>query len=188
MELGGIILSGGKSSRFGTDKGLYIFKGRSLLEYSLDICKQFTQDIIVSSNKEDYQKFGFPMIPDLYKSAGPMGGIYASLLAAKQDINLIFPCDSPYIDESLIHLLLENYENEEVVIFQTADQKYHPLLGIYHKSIVSKLEESLKKGHFKLIDFIFDLNYKIIPIPKGHDFENCFLNFNYLKDLKTYDK
>lgn len=188
MEISGIILSGGKSSRFGTDKGLVTFNGRALIEYSLELSQQFTNDIIISSNKEEYQKFGFPIIPDIYKEAGPMGGIHASLKETSQNINLILPCDTPYIDASLIHLLLDNYDGEEVIIFQTADHKYHPLLGLYHKSIHSKLEDSLERGHYKLIDFIFNLQHKIIAISKGHPSEKNFLNFNYAEDLKAYNK
>lgn len=188
MEIGAIILSGGKSSRFGPDKGLAPFKGRPLIDYSIGISEQFTKDIIISANSNEYEKFGFPIIPDIYKNAGPMGGIYTALQKAKYELNLILPCDTPYIDKSLIHLLINNYDQEDVVIFQTEDIRFHPLLGLYHKRILPKLKKSLEKGHYKLIDLIFELHYKIIPLKAQDENKKYFLNFNYEKDLKSHEK
>lgn len=188
MEIGAIILSGGKSSRFGTDKGLVPFMGRPLIDYSIEISEQFTKDIIISANNNDYEKFGFPLVPDIFKEAGPMGGIYSALRKAKYELNLILPCDTPYIDKTLIHLLINNYDQEDVVIFQTENHRFHPLLGIYHKRILPKLKKSLEKSHFKLIDLIFELHYKIIPLKAQDEYKRCFLNFNYEKDLKSHEK
>lgn len=188
MEIGAIILSGGKSSRFGTDKGLVPFKGRPLIDYSLKISKQFAKDIIISANNNEYERFGFPIVPDIVKNAGPMGGIYAALQNSKQELNLILPCDTPYIDKSLIHLLINSYDQEDIVIFQTEDQRYHPLLGLYHKRMLPTLKKSLEKGHYKLIDLILELQYKIIPLKAQDENKKCFLNFNYEKDLKTHEK
>lgn len=186
MELGAIILSGGKSSRFGSDKGLASLNGKPLIDYSISLCRHFTKDILLSSNNQEYAKFGLAVVPDVYKNAGPMAGIFSSLQKSKHDINLILACDSPFVNQSIIESLLQEYQDEDVIIFQTADQRYHPLLGLYHQRILTDLQHSLEQGHYKLIELILSLHHKIIPLTERVETEKVFLNINYQKDLDNY--
>ena len=47
----GIILSGGKSSRMGSEKGLLKLHGKSLIQYSIDALKEFCDEILICANK-----------------------------------------------------------------------------------------------------------------------------------------
>ena len=64
MELTGIILSGGQSSRMGKEKGLCLLNGKPLIEYSFDLLKKFCDSIIISSNSKDYEYLGCQIIND----------------------------------------------------------------------------------------------------------------------------
>ncbi|NOR87504.1 MAG: NTP transferase domain-containing protein [Bacteroidales bacterium] len=187
MEIGTIVLSGGKSSRFGTDKGLYLFNDKHLVNYAFKSCQPFSKNTIIISNNEKYQSFQQKVYPDIFISSGPMGGIHSGLHHSTYDINLIISCDTPYISSGLIKMMLQEYSNEDVLICQTSDGKYQTLIGLYHKRIIKKMEHELKLKHLKLIDFIFETNHKIIQIPKDHLFNKCFINFNYLSEAKKYE-
>ena len=53
-----VILIGGKSSRFGKDKGLFKFHGKPLISYQLETLKQVNHDIfLISNSKEQVQKY-----------------------------------------------------------------------------------------------------------------------------------
>jgi len=186
MDIGAIILSGGKSSRFGKDKGLFIFKGKPLITYSIDLCNKFTNSILISSNNQDYEQFGLHVFGDVYKESGPMGGIYSGLLNSKHDINLIVSSDTPFIQTELIEILLKNYQNEDVVIFQTSDLKFQTLIGIFHSRIIKLLETELSLNHFKMIRFIQQTNHKIIKLDSNNEFSKSFINFNYQSDIQRY--
>ena len=52
------ILIGGKSTRFGSDKGLYNFLGKPLITHQLETLNQGNYDIfLVASSKEQVQNY-----------------------------------------------------------------------------------------------------------------------------------
>ena len=52
------ILIGGKSSRFGSDKGLFEYLGKPLISHQLDILNQLNYDIfLVANSKEQVQDY-----------------------------------------------------------------------------------------------------------------------------------
>ena len=49
---------GGKSTRFGSDKGLFKFQGKSLVDYQLDTLSRFEYDIfLVANSKQQVQHY-----------------------------------------------------------------------------------------------------------------------------------
>jgi len=82
-KITGIILAGGKSSRMGMDKGFCALNGKPMVQYAIDILEQTCDSIIICSNNSDYELFDLPVIPDIIKDIGPMGGIYSGLKNSK---------------------------------------------------------------------------------------------------------
>ena len=79
-KISATILAGGKSKRFGLDKSMYIYKGKPLIEYVIDIVKTAIEDIsIIADNGDRFEYLGFPVLPDLVHEIGPLGGIYTAL-------------------------------------------------------------------------------------------------------------
>lgn len=187
MKFGTIILSGGKSSRFGTDKGLFLFKEKPMIEYPINIAKKFSTEIIISANQKEYHHFGYPVIKDIYLEIGPLGGLYSSLMKSSHDLNLILPCDSPFITVKLINQLIENYNGEEIILFETSDGKIHPLIGFYHKSILESMLNHITIKKLKLISFVLSRTHHIIKLKKGDVLNTCFRNFNFQEDINTLE-
>lgn len=76
----GIILAGGRSSRFGQDKGLYPWRGKPLAEHARDILMPNVPNLAISTNNQEaYAYLGLPLIPDLVPGCGPLGGMYSAL-------------------------------------------------------------------------------------------------------------
>ena len=187
MKISVIILSGGLSNRFGEDKGLYKFKNKSLVQYSIDIAKEFTDDIIIMSANKEYEKFGYPVFKDIYPNRGPMGGIHTGLKQSKHQINLVLSCDTPFVNAKLIKHLLDEYKEEDVLISKTFNGKYQSLIGIYHSRIFDSLETHISKNYLKIIEFIKQRNSRIIELPNKTEFERCFINFNQQSEIKKYE-
>lgn len=186
LKLGGIILSGGRSSRFGTDKGLFKFDRRYLVEYPIELCKSFTQDFFISANNSDYEKFGIDVIKDHYQNLGPIGGLYSALKESKHDKNLILPCDTPFITKDLIQKLVDSYNDEDVLVFNTSNGKTHPLIGIYHKRVISNLLWHIEHDKLKLIDFILSTNHRFVSLEEEDILNDCFHNLNYQSDIEKH--
>ena len=90
MQITGIILSGGQSTRMGTDKALLQINEKTLLENAIEICKPVCKEILISSNNPEHEKFGYKIIPDEIKNCGPLGGIYTCLKNSNTEWDL---CD-----------------------------------------------------------------------------------------------
>ncbi|HSO89343.1 MAG TPA: molybdenum cofactor guanylyltransferase, partial [Draconibacterium sp.] len=94
MQITGIILSGGQSTRMGTDKALLQIKGKTLLERAVEICNPVCNAILISSNNPEHEKYGYQIYPDEIKNCGPLGGIYSCLKKSDTDWNFILSVDA----------------------------------------------------------------------------------------------
>lgn len=72
----GLVLAGGKSSRFGSDKALAEFDGHTLLARAVDTLSGYCEFVVVVGR----QTAPAPCIPDWpHPDLGPLGGIAAGL-------------------------------------------------------------------------------------------------------------
>ena len=161
MELTGIILAGGKSSRMGEDKGLMFFEGKPMIEYIIDVVKTYVNNIIIIANNKKYEQFGYPVYEDLIKDKGPLAGIYTGLNYSETDNNLVLSCDVPFVNSSILKLLIDNCSEVDVVIPEK-EERTHQLIGIYNKSCSEIFEKELENDQRKLKLAIEKLNYKVI--------------------------
>jgi molybdenum cofactor guanylyltransferase len=186
----GIILSGGKSSRMGMDKGLAGLNGKALVTYSIDILSSITAKIFISSNNPSYEKFGLPVIRDIYPEIGPMGGICSCLLNTSTDFNLVLSSDMPFMKPELyLHLLA--CDGDSQVILPSFDGIHpEPMCGIYHRSILPDMRKFIMKGNYKLPDLFKTIRFKMIHITPEMDLfsEDMMININTLHDLAKAEK
>jgi len=189
MKTTGIIMAGGKSSRMGTNKALLKIDGKTVIERIADELQKCVDEIIVVTNHfDDYRFLGYPMVEDIYKEMGPMGGIHAGLLASTTEKNLVVACDMPFISADLGRFLLTQLDNYQVVVPEIEDQ-FHPLFAGYKKELAPIIEEALKENQLRIRYFFKQLKTKTIyleDITKENitfNHENVY-NMNYPDDYE----
>jgi len=71
----GIILAGGKSSRMGgNDKAFLTFRGKSMIERTLETFRDlFPEILIVTNSPLEYLSFDCRIVTDMVKGRGPWG-------------------------------------------------------------------------------------------------------------------
>jgi len=180
--LTGIILAGGKSERMGKDKGLMDWKGKPLVQYSIEALRQFCDHIIISTNNDEYARFGFPLIKDEYPNIGPMGGLHAGLKASKSEHHIILSCDMPLVDAEIIRLLLTGSENYQAVV-PVVDGRLIPVCAYYHWSALPLLEREIRAGLHKTVLFLQRLRVKELLI-RSRGLQNKFVNINTIEDFE----
>lgn len=185
-KITGIILAGGKSSRMGMDKGFCALNGKPMIQYAIDVLDQLCDTIIISSNNADYELFEFPVIPDIIKDIGPMGGIYSGLKHSKTQHNFFISCDMPMVTVELVQHILSSKEGFDAVI-PTWNNFTEPMCAYYNKNILDNLTELIQKGDYKLQSIIQNLNHRTLEITNKLDFYNdkLFTNVNCGVDLKV---
>lgn len=151
-KMTGIILAGGRSSRMGTDKGLVQFNGKPLIRYSLDIFLDLCSEILISTNSKGYDHPGVRVVSDIIPDSGPMAGIYSCLLQSTNEINLVLPCDMPFVTADIFRHLLEKIGNSMICVPWHGSGRYEPLCGIYRRSVLPLMKEFMEAKNLKLPD------------------------------------
>ncbi|PKQ46263.1 molybdenum cofactor guanylyltransferase [Confluentibacter flavum] len=146
----GMILSGGKSSRMGTDKGFLSFNGKSFMQHSIDALNPLVTDIIIVSNNKDYDVFGLKRIEDDIENAGPLAGIYSGLKQSKTDYNLVLSCDIPLISSTILQKLIDAIDEDSEIIQIESHGKTMPLIALYKKQCERTFLKLLNEGERRL--------------------------------------
>ncbi len=188
-NLTGIILCGGKSCRFGQDKGLCTLAGKPMIEYPLNALKNICNDIIISSNDPRYDNIGYKVIRDNVKNIGPLGGIYSALQESNTIDNLIVSCDMPFINDRLLKYIIDN-KNDHLVAAAFEGQFVEPLCSYYNKGVLPVIEKLIEEKQFKLRLLLEKANYKKIIIDEKLNFyqNHLFLNINTRKEYELAEK
>ncbi|MDE2436699.1 MAG: molybdenum cofactor guanylyltransferase [Sphingomonadales bacterium] len=101
----GAVLSGGQSTRFGSDKALAELDGHSLLGLAVDALSLWCEKVVVVGREEAPA----PTIPDWPRPGmGPLGGIAAALrLARDEDFTAVLTIgvDAPGLPDDLLERL-----------------------------------------------------------------------------------
>ena len=159
MDINGIILAGGKSSRMGQDKGLVQWKGKFLLEYPLNTLLSVCSSCLISANNPQYKKFDFPVIEDIHKDVGPIGGLHAALSSTKDCWNAVLSCDVPFVTADVIEKLIANIGSDVECVVAVHNGKFEPLVALFHSSVASKLEDYILLREHKIRYIIRQLKY-----------------------------
>lgn len=177
------LLSGGKSSRMGEDKGLKWLAGKPMVCYLLDTLKKMELTPTLIAHHPDYNTFDVSVISDKIKDKGPLGAIYTALCDAKEDV-LILSADTPFIDTTTIALLLENQKKNRINILNF-NGKIQPLCGIYPYGLLPKIERELQNNRLKLMTFLIENNARSIVL-NGE--KNILMNINAPEDMNQAEK
>lgn len=179
MRISAIILAGGKSTRMGRDKGLLLYEGKPMIQYVIDAVNPITTDIIIVSNQQGYEKFGYPIIEDEVKDCGPLAGIVAGLKNVQNEAALVLSCDVPFIKPELLQQLIDS---EGDVVFAKHNDKIEPLVAKYGVHCTPILETALTNGTRKVLDAFDFVEVGYLDIPK--EYVKFVKNMNSPEDLK----
>ncbi|MCP4763377.1 MAG: molybdenum cofactor guanylyltransferase, partial [archaeon] len=168
-----VILIGGKSARFGSDKGVFEFLGKPLLSYLLETLKKFKRDIFIIAYSQEqvdiYKeriKFGenITFITDNRELIedqdlrSPMIGLYSAfkkLIELDYEKAFTFSCDSPLIKSEVVDLLLRQAEGYDCYVPRWENGFIEPLFTIYPvKKAYKQAKDSLINKTFKLTNLV----------------------------------
>jgi molybdopterin-guanine dinucleotide biosynthesis protein A len=107
----GIVLAGGRSSRMGRDKALLPVDGRLLVELVIARLRPCVDRLLVVGHPDNVVRLSELAVDavytDLRPGFGPLMGLYTGLMAADTPLAVAIPCDMPWIEASLIRVLVQ---------------------------------------------------------------------------------
>ena len=185
LKFTAIILAGGRSKRMGTNKALVGYKGKALIQYSLDLALQFTETILISSNSDVFGHLGFQLVRDEYRIHAPLAGIHAGLKMSQTPWNLILTCDMPNVSKGVIDLLLAFLSEADDLLVPFQNGFSEPLCGFYHRNLIPEITANIEQNKFSPLDFIKGYPNRIFPMTEihGESANHLFKNVNSMDDL-----
>lgn len=183
MQITGIILSGGQSTRMGTDKALIQINGKTLLENIIQICQPLCAHILISSNNSAHEKFGYKIIPDEIINCGPLGGIYSCLKKSETDWNFVISVDAAFVKPEFVSFLISEigYYGAIVPVHNIGKE---PLIALYQKKGLTEIFKMLDDKNFKMHDLLNTINTKYVDSQKWVEkFPDIFRNLNTPEDI-----
>lgn len=184
----GIVLAGGRSSRFGEPKAFFQDEatGKTWVELTVSKLMPLCEMVFVSANHENYSKLvtlfdaepAIQIVPDqaAFSDFGPLGGIYAVMKAAAnyQKANfLVLPVDMPFLTPKEIGQLAD-YPNH----FAKTEQANHYLVANipYSRETLHKLLQDEQHRVRALLE-------KLDTKPLAFENEVTFRNINRQNEL-----
>jgi molybdenum cofactor guanylyltransferase len=183
-----LILAGGQGRRMNhSDKGLIIWKGKTLVAHVLNALKTQLDHIIINANQhhEQYQQLNYDLLSDSVDGfKGPLAGIMSGMqYCTTAEYLLVVPCDCPAPPTELFSRLAKTLnENKDANIAIANDgSRLQPLFGLYKTSLLPKLESALANEHYKVMKFVEDNN---VVVADFSDQADAFKNFNRPEDME----
>lgn len=146
----GLILSGGKSTRMGTDKALINYHGRPQQELLFDLAQEFCEHTFISLREEQRDDLSekYKVILDQNEYRGPLNGILSAHKKYPKAAWLVIACDLPLLDKETLHLLVNGRDatKDATALATRASGLPEPLVSIWEPKGLLHIMEYLKQA------------------------------------------
>lgn len=168
MKIAGAILTGGQSSRFGSDKAVALYDGLPLIAHVHAALMPQCQTVIVAGRAYG----GLVAVDDMPRGdMGPLGGLCAALNWARDngfEAVLSAPCDCPELPRDLFELLS----------YPDAFIESQPVIGLWNVEAADHLLRWLERTQRKsMLAWIEETSARAVKLPAP------LMNVNYPSDL-----
>jgi len=204
-------LIGGKSTRFGSDKGLFNFRGKALISYLIETLIRFNKDIFLVANSKyqvhdyisniDFRNIlGFIIDEDNLisdqESNSPLIGLCSAFKELKEleyEKVFVLPCDTPLVKFEVLDYIINQCKKFDCCVPKWQDNLLEPLLAIYPiKKAYETSHRNIKQNQYKLTKII-GRNWKTNYISIEHDIKRIdpnllsFKNINKREEIKILE-
>lgn len=186
-EVGGYVMAGGASTRFGFDKARAELNGQTMLARMCGLVKEVAGSVSVVAASGRYAEFGGRMVDDHWPGQGPLGGIITALMDAHAQKHphtwcLIVGCDMPFLTrEWLAYLVKRALSSTSAVVAPRSALGLEPLCACWHAGATSKLQYAFEDGVRKVTDAMKRVDMEVVDESDWKRFDKAgrlFWNMN----------
>lgn len=173
-----ILLAAGESSRLGTPKQLLVYKGKNLMQHTIDLNQTRCLEMVIvlgAFKKEilaEVDILGIEVVENVNWSEGLASSIRCGLSSVLEtnpetEAVILVLCDQPFLTAEILHEIIEKYHSsgQSIVHCSYGDVSGPPTL--FHKSLFPYLME-LKGGQgAKKVVEMFPDQVAYVDFPKG---------------------
>ncbi len=183
------ILAGGKSERMGENKAFLFFREKPFIDEIYNGLSRIFKNVTIVT-KPEYKALykRKKLVFDIMSLQTPLVGILTALKHSINDFVFIKSCDNPIFSADLIKAMTEQINGYDVVMPKLSDG-FHPLFAIYSKNCLTPIENQLKNGNRRTIDFFRHVNICLMDEEKVKKYDPdlvSFININTKKDYELF--
>jgi len=149
-KLYGLVLSGGKSTRMGQDKGALEYHGIPQRDYLYQLLSSVCEKTFISLRAEQKDEIGENkrLIYDMDTYKGPFNGLFSAHKTYPKVSWLVLACDLPLITGATLKDLIEERRPDlKATAYATKETKLpEPLCAIWEPQAFDAAAEFLSKG------------------------------------------
>lgn len=190
INVTGIILAGGKSTRLGRNKAVEQVSGKPLIQHVYDNLKTVAGQIIIVSSRElaaiSYPE-GLEVLVDMYPGKGPLSGIFTGLSAAKYEYSIVVGCDMPFLNSKVLRYLVARAEGCDAAVPKINSQ-LEPLHAVYSKSCIAAIKEQLEQDKLEIRALFPRINVRYIESDEYLEFDPDMISFVNVNNQADLDK
>lgn len=190
-EMTGVVLAGGRSTRFGANKALADWKGATLIETVVgSLLAVLPKVLVVTKNAAELAFLSSErvrVIEDLCRDGHPMGGLFTALSGLETRHAFVAACDMPFVEPRLIEAMWHSRADYDAVIPVWRDRR-QPLCGVYSRGCAGLIRASIDSdalGISRLFDTL-RTRFMLEPEVAGVDPEG--LSFMDIDTREDYDR
>ena len=183
----GVVLAGGKSTRYGTNKAFAEIQGIRLVDRTISVMGSvFQRLLIVTNTPDEFAYLDLPMVEDLIKGFGPLGGIYTGLEAIDDEAGFFVACDMPFLRENFLRHMVSLRGDYDAVVPRVR-WMVEPLHALYAKKCLPAIMESIHSREYQILKFFQKIKVRYVEeeeIRKVDPDLKSFFNINRPEDLE----
>jgi molybdenum cofactor guanylyltransferase len=186
-DVTGVVLAGGRSSRYGKNKALVKVNGVPLIERALNTMGSiFNHVVIITNAPEEYAYLQVPMFQDIIQGLGPLGGIYTGLKVIPDQTGFFVACDMPFLNPNLIRHMVEIRDDFDVVVPRISGW-VEALHGLYTVKCQGSIERLIQSGTYQIFQFFSSVSVRFVDEEEVRRWDpdlKSFLNINTPDELR----
>ncbi|MEM9283917.1 MAG: formate dehydrogenase accessory sulfurtransferase FdhD [Verrucomicrobiota bacterium] len=185
-----VLIAGGQSSRFGTDKAVVDWKGEPLYLFQLSKLRDCRPDHLWLSAHAEQAFSDLPedvtRIDDDEPAMGPMGGLVSIFRRSKAEFVLVLGVDLPLMTIEFLEGMLVRREG----LVPRTSQFWEPMAALYPRQKMRSLIEIALKNNDRKLQRLIDQAHQeetIKELPVSDSEHLLFTNLNTREDLSRID-
>ena len=191
-----IILAGGNSKRFGSDKALYELQNKIMIRHVAEKLDEITERIVAVAKDEAQGEAIMAQTPqideityDPIKNYGPVAGIFAGLRTLKKGKAVITGCDMPYMKKNVIKHLFEENNGYDAAVPRHSNGHIEFLpTSISVSPGREATKQALKEGDKRILNVLERIQVKYIPIENIKEIDSQLKTFKDINEIEDIEK
>ena len=192
----GIVIAGGRGTRFGKNKALIVINKKTLIELVIEKLNEFVEKVIIVTSAGQYENIAGTginkenIVLDIIPGKAAMGGVYTGLVSSNSLYSLVVACDMPLLNINLLKYMIKLAPGHDAIMPRIGEY-IEPLHAVYSKSCLLPIKQLIESGDLSMHSLAKVINVKYIETSEIEKYDPEHLsmfNINTVDDMGRVEK